>query len=257
MTQAATPLATPRSTPLAAQRDAPTTPALTQAGRTLGILRDRILRGELPPGARLGEVELAERLGVSRTPVREALSRLAAEGLVELVPNRGARVSSWTVEQLEEVFELRAALEPRLTALAVPHATEADINGLERLARAMEEVGAPGPRRDLDALVPLNRAFHGRLVGLAGRPTMAATLAGAVHAPIVVRNFHAYDEVSLARSLAHHVEIVAAMRACDPVWAAAIMTAHIHNARAVMIRGSTVTATPCGGPEHHDPEGDA
>ncbi len=234
MTQGVTQLATQRG----AQPDAPTVPAVTQAGRTLGILRERILHGELPPGARLGEVELAERLGVSRTPVREALSRLAAEGLVELVPNRGARVSSWTVEQLEEVFELRATLEPRLTALAVPHATAADIDGRERLARAMEEVGAPGAHRDLDALVPLNRAFHGRLVGLAGRPTMAATLAGAVHAPIVVRNFHAYDEASLARSLAHHLEIVAALRAGDPAWAAAVMTAHIRNARAVMVPGS-------------------
>ena len=245
MAQPATNLATPLVTQREAHLDAPVLPPVTQAGRTLGLLRDEILRGALPPGARLGEVELAERLGVSRTPVREALSRLAAEGLVALVPNRGARVSSWTVEQLEEVFELRATLEPRLTALAVPHATAADIDGLERLARAMEEVGAPGPRRDLDALVPLNRAFHGRLVGLARKPNMAATLSGAVHAPIVVRNFHAYDEAALARSLAHHVEIVAAMRACDPVWAAAIMTAHIHNARAVMVRGSTVAATPC------------
>jgi DNA-binding GntR family transcriptional regulator len=173
---------------------------------------------------------------VSRTPVREALGRLAAEGLVEIVPNRGARVSSWTVDELQEVFELRATLEPRLAALAVPCATPADAAELERLARAMERAGAPGPHRDLDALVPLNRAFHGLLVELAGRPAMAAALAGAVHAPIVVRNFHAYDDASLARSLAHHLEIVAAVRAGDPAWAAAVMTAHIHNARTVMVR---------------------
>src|SRR3712207_8244510 len=78
--------------------------------------------GDLVPGARLGEVELADRLGVSRTPVREALSRLAAEGLVQVVPNRGARVATWTVAELEGVFDLRAVLEPRLTALAVPNA---------------------------------------------------------------------------------------------------------------------------------------
>ena len=135
--------------------------------------------------------------------------------------------------------ELRATLEPRLAALAVPRATPADAAELERLAHAMERAGAPGPHRDLDALVPLNRAFHGLLVELAGLPAMAAALAGAVHAPIVVRNFHAYDDASLARSLAHHLEIVAAVRAGDPDWAAAVMTAHIHNARAVMVRAPT------------------
>jgi DNA-binding GntR family transcriptional regulator len=220
------------------------TQAVTSTARTLGTVRDLILHGDLPPGARLGEVELADRLGVSRTPVREALGRLAAEGLVEIVPNRGARVSSWTVAELQEVFELRATLEPRLAALAVPRATAADAAELERLARAMKCAGAPGPHRDLDALVPLNRAFHGRLVELAGRPAMAAALAGAVHAPIVVRNFHAYDDASLARSLAHHLEIVAAVRAGDPDWAAAVMTAHIHNARAVMVRAPTEGTDP-------------
>ncbi len=216
---------------------APTASAQTLSATTLSRLREMILRGDLPAGARLGEVELADRLGVSRTPVRESLGRLAAEGLVELVPNRGAWVTNWTSAQLEEVFDLRAALEPRLTALAVAHATAADIAGLERLALAMACEGAPGPRRDLDALVPLNRAFHERLVGLAGCSAMAAALAGAVHAPIVVRNFHAYDDASLARSLAHHLEIIAALRARDPAWAAAVMTAHIRNARAVMVPG--------------------
>jgi DNA-binding GntR family transcriptional regulator len=67
---------------------------------------------------------------------------------------------------------------------------------------------------------------------------MASALAGAVHAPIVLRNFHTYDAASLRRSLGHHVEIVAAVRAGDPAWAAAVMTAHIHNARSVMVRAA-------------------
>ncbi|MCX6467673.1 MAG: GntR family transcriptional regulator [Pseudonocardiales bacterium] len=214
------------------------TRAETSTGRTVTALRDLILRGDVPAGARLAEVELAERLGVSRTPVREALGRLAAEGLVELVPNRGARVASWSVAELEGVFELRAALEPRLTALAVPRATPADVEALHDLAHAMVAVGSPGPDQDLDALVPLNREFHDRLVALADHPATAAALAGAVHPPIVVRNFHSYDDASLRRSLAHHVEIVAAVRAGDPAWARAVMTAHIHNARAVMVRAA-------------------
>ena len=192
--------------------------AETSAGRTVAAVRELILHGEFAAGARLGEVELAERLGVSRTPVREALGRLAAEGLVEIIPNRGARVTSWTVAELEGVFDLRTALEPRLTALAVPHATEADVVALDELAQAMYDVGTPGPDQDLDAIVPLNREFHGRLVTLADQPAMASALAGAIHAPIVLRNFHTYDEASLRRSLSHHVEIVAAVRAGDPAW---------------------------------------
>ncbi len=124
--------------------------------RAVGAVRDLILRGDLPAGSRLGEVELAERRGVSRTPVREALTRLAAEGLVEIVPNRGARVSSWTVAELGGVFDLRSALEPRLTGLAVARADPADIRAdpadiavLEDLAAAMVQVGSPGPDRDL------------------------------------------------------------------------------------------------------------
>ena len=206
--------------------------------RAVGALRELILHGDFPAGARLGEVELAERIGVSRTPVREALTRLAAEGLVEIVPNRGARVASWTVGELEAVFELRAVLEPRLTALAVPHAGPADAEVLDDLAERMLRVGSPGPGQDLDALVPLNRAFHGVLVELADHPAMATALAGAIHAPIVLRNFHTYDDASLRRSLAHHVEIVAALRAGDPAWAQAVMTAHILNARAVMVRAA-------------------
>ena len=219
------------------------TRSLTSAERVLHALRELILGGELVPGARLGEVELADRLGVSRTPVREALSRLAAEGIVEIQPNRGARVATWSVAELEGVFDLRSAIEPQLTGYAVPHATPADVEELDDLAHRMMDVGRPGPDQNLDALVPLNRAFHDRLVALADHPTLATALAGAIHPPIVLRNFHAYDEASLRRSLGHHLEIVAAVRAGDPLWAQAVMTAHISNARAVMVRAATAQTT--------------
>jgi DNA-binding GntR family transcriptional regulator len=216
---------------------------MTSTERVAHLLRDAILRGETPPGARLAEAELAARLGVSRTPVREALPRLAAEGLVEIVPNRGARVTTWSAAELQGVFDVRAAVEPRLTALAVPQASVGDLDALDDLAARMLDVGAPGPAQDLEALVPLNREFHDRLVALADHPALAAALAAAVRAPIVRRNFHVYDDASLRRSLAHHAEIAAAARAGDPAWAEAVMTAHIANARAVMLRHAAPTAT--------------
>ena len=213
--------------------------SVTSSERVVTRVRDMILDGRLSPGARLGEVELAGRLGVSRTPVREALNRLGAEGLVEHVANRGARVATWTVAEIESVFELRSTLEPRLTALAVPAATAQDIETLAGLAEQMLHVGLPGPRRDLDAVVPLNRAFHEHLVRLADHTALANALAAAVKAPMQRRNFATYDEPTMRRSLAHHVEIVDAIRAGDPTWAQAVMTAHIHNARAVMVRAAT------------------
>lgn len=216
----------------------------TASARTLVQLRELILDGSVLPGARLAEMELADRLGVSRTPVREALTRLAAEGLVDLTPNRGARVSTWTRDELEAVFDLRSALEPRLTALAVPRAGPEDVCALADLAQQMLTVGVPGPRQDLDALVPLNRAFHDRLVQLAGHTALAGALASAVQTPLQLRNFRTYDEVSMRRSLAHHLEIVDAIRECDAVWAHAVMTAHIHNARAVMVRAATQEESP-------------
>ena len=97
--------------------------------------------------------------------------------------------------------------------------------------------------------MPLNRAFHDRLVALADHPALASALAAAIHPPIVRRNFHAYDEASLRRSLAHHVEIVAAVRAGDPAWAQAVMTAHIRNARAVMVRAASRTDRAAAQPE--------
>lgn len=213
--------------------------SVTSSERVVTRVRDMILDGSLAPGARLGEVELASRLGVSRTPVREALGRLGAEGLVEHAPNRGARVATWSVVEIESVFELRSTLEPRLTALAVPAATERDVELLADLAEQMLLVGLPGLQQDLDAVVPLNRAFHEHLVRLADHPALANALAGAVKAPMQRRNFSTYDERTLRRSLAHHVEIVDAIRAGDPTWARAVMTAHIHNARAVMVRAAT------------------
>ena len=219
----------------------------TSRERVLTSLRELILTGDLEAGARLAEADLAARLGVSRTPVREALGRLGAEGLVEHVPNRGARVASWSRPQLEAVFELRSVLEPRLTALAAENAGPEDVEELASLARRMLDVGLPGPGQDLDAVVPLNRAFHDRLVELAGHAALAGALAGAVQAPLQRRNFHTYDDASMRRSLAHHLEIVDALRAQDPTWARAVMTAHIHNARAVMVRDADEH------PRHGDP----
>jgi DNA-binding GntR family transcriptional regulator len=200
-------------------------------------LRGEILSGAIASGTRLGEAELANRLSVSRTPIREALSRLAAEGLVELSPNRGARVATWTTEQLREIFELRLRLEPYAVRQAVPKLTDAQLDELDELATAMNRAGRPGRGQDLNALFELNRAFHGLFIDAAGSPPLAGALRGVTHASVVHQNFYDYRPDALRRSLHHHVEMVAAARAGDGDWAEAIMRAHLYNARATMIGG--------------------
>lgn len=206
------------------------------------MLRDLILSGEFSAGAKLGEADMAARLDMSRTPVREALSRLAAEGLVELVANRGASVVRWSTEDLEQIFQLRLRLEPYAVSLAVPRLQPDHLAELDDLARRMFEVGKPGPGQDLDAIVTMNRRFHGLLIEQAENPALAASLLAVTHAAVVHQNFHDYGEAALARSLAHHVEMVAAARAGDAVWAGHVMASHLHNARATML-----------GPDHRRP----
>lgn len=205
------------------------------AEHATATLRSLILSGELTGGTRLGESELAVRLEVSRTPVREALSRLAAEGLVELVPNRGARVVRWSAEDLAQIFELRLRLEPYAVGLAVPRLTAGQLDELDEAARLMLRLARPGRRQDLDGIVELNRQFHGLLIEQAANPTLAASLTSVTHAVVVTQNFRDYSPAALARSLAHHTEIVAAARAGDPDWASSVMRSHLHNARATML----------------------
>ena len=208
--------------------------AAEQAARAL---REDIMSGALPAGARLGEADMAGRLSVSRTPVREALSRLAAEGLVELQPGRGARVTSWSQAELAEIFELRLALEPYAVRRAVPELSGGDLDELDELAAGMRRPGRPGKRQDLAAIVELNRRFHATFISAAGSAPLAAALRQVTHAAVVHQNFHDYSPDALRRSPSHHVEMVAAARAGEPEWAEAIMRAHLYNARATMLGG--------------------
>ncbi len=199
------------------------------------MLRELILAGALPAGTKLGEADLATRLDVSRTPVREALSRLAAEGLVDLVPNRGARVARWSDEDLEQIFELRLRLEPYAVGLAIPRISDSDLDDLDDLAQRMVGLGKPGRSQDLDGIVHLNRQFHRTLINRAANPALASALLAVTHASVVNQNFHNYSPAALARSLAHHVEIVAAARVGNADWANAVMRSHLYNARATML----------------------
>lgn len=120
-------------------------------------LRERIVSGVLPAGARIDQQALAEELGVSRMPVREALRRLSAEGFVELISHRGAVVTQLSFEEIIEVYEMRAVLHGLASRLAVPHYTDDDIEAIRLLLEKLDVT------EDIAEWIELNRAFHQRI----------------------------------------------------------------------------------------------
>jgi len=135
-------------------------------------LRTLIIEGELAPGARLNERELSERLGVSRTPLREAFRMLAADGLLVQLPNRGAQVVSLSREDARHAFEVMASLEGLAGELAAARVTDADLAELRALQAEMEQAHAC---HDLPNYYRVNRAIHGRINSLAGNPVLTHT----------------------------------------------------------------------------------
>ncbi len=198
-------------------------------------LRDLILGGDLAPGERLGEVELADSLGMSRTPVREALRRLSSQGLVEVTSNKGARVTAWSKRELDQVFVLRAHLEGLAAAATARLATDVQIERLDLLAVEMAAAALPLDRRDLARVTELNAAFHALLLEVAGTTTLASALSSLIHASVLNRTQHSFDEPAMRRSVQHHLEIVAAVRARDPEWAESVMHSHLLSARASLL----------------------
>ena len=120
-------------------------------------LRQAILKGELRPGERLMEIQLAQRLGVSRTPVREAIRKLELEGLVLMVPRKGAEVAEITVKDLEDVLEVRAALEELAAKIACDHITDEQLQELKRAAGDFKKVLDTD---DLTSCVQADMRFH-------------------------------------------------------------------------------------------------
>lgn len=196
-------------------------------------LRREILEGVLPPGTLLPEVESAARLGVSRTPVREALGRLAGESLVEVAPRRAARVARWRPEMQQEILDLRVVLESHAAELAADTAGPADLATLDRLCAEGDAVVA-APTVDLVAFSENARHFHLALAAATGRPRLEAMVHGLLDVPAVAARYSAFLPEDFARSAAHHHELVAALRAGNASWAGHLMRAHILAAREAM-----------------------
>jgi DNA-binding GntR family transcriptional regulator len=192
-------------------------------------IRGAIIRGELASGEVLLEARLAERIGVSRTPVREALSRLASEGLITLGRYRRAQVASFSMTDVAEVFRLRGKLEGHAARRACRRISEEDIARLEAIEDEMEAAFAElGWHRHLPRFDELNNAFHGIIARAADSPRLEKILASSLELPASIFNFYkeALDERT-ARTHRQHREIIAALKARNPDWVEAAMSAHL------------------------------
>lgn len=207
------------------------------AERAYVTVRDGILAGIYTAGTRLTETELAQSAGVSRTPVREALRRLDSEGLVNFEPNHGAVVAAFELEDAEEIFELRALLEPVCARRAAERATPDTLAELRALAERQIEESSRRSGGHLARIGALNDQFHRLIRRAADSPRLAKTLAGLIEAPLILRTFAQYAPDELQRSADQHLELVQAIEAHDGPWAHSVMHAHILAGRATYLRG--------------------
>lgn len=187
-------------------------------------LRAVILEGELPPGARIPELEMCRRLGVSRTPLREALKVLAAEQLVRLLPSRGAVVATVTAQEVADTFVVLETLERLAGSLASVEAIAACLPGIRRLQARMVEYHAAGRRT---GYFQTNQGIHQRLVELAGNPVLSATHTACARRIALARYAANYSPARWNESVREHELILAALEAGSPAGLAAAMGDHV------------------------------
>lgn len=197
-------------------------------------IREAIRSGRFSGGDRIREVEVCDMAQVSRTSVRHALALLAAEGYVELRPNRGAVVIDWTEENLLEIFDLRAMLEGYGASLAALRATAQESAMMRAEAELFASLAGAADAPDMRIVAESNNRLHRLILDAGKNKRLASMLVAVVHIPLVKQTFGKYSRASLARSAAQHLELVEAIEARDPVWAQAAMCAHIHAAKKVI-----------------------
>jgi len=193
------------------------------------FIRSAIISGDLRSGETLQESRLAERIGVSRTPVREALSRLSNEGLVVLERYRRGQVASFSMSDVAEIFRLRAKIEGHGARRAAFRITTAQIEHLETVEAEMERVFADlGWHRHLARFDELNNEFHATIAKAADSPRLERILASSLELPASIFNSYTepVDERTRRTHRQHH-EIIAALKTRNPDWAEAAMSAHL------------------------------
>lgn len=207
----------------------------TVAARIYSAIKEQIIDGRHLPGARITEQRIAAEFNTSRTPVREAMRQLVADGFARFKPNSGTVVREWTSEQLVQLFEVRVFIESEIAGHAATRITAQELAELGRLQDAIEARGADISAENTARIAPLNRDFHRILAEASHNERLVAMLASAIEMPIVQQTFRRYTPRQLARSFGYHRELIDALTARDSAWAKAAMSCHIHSAKQVLL----------------------
>ena len=195
-------------------------------------LRGAIISAELEPGRRLSENELGERFGVSRTPVREALVQLEAEGLVRIEPHKGAVVAGAALSSIEETFELRELLEPMLLTHSAPHLTEADYRAIDAV---LKEYSAELRSQNVRRWGELNTKLHAMLYARAGRPQTQAIVDKLLAASDRFTRLQLLLTDGLERAEQEHAEIARLCRGGAYAAAATALAQHIRAVKEALV----------------------
>jgi DNA-binding GntR family transcriptional regulator len=205
-------------------------------------IREGILAGTFPQGSHITARQLAEETGLSRTPIREAMRQLDAEGLIKLIPNRGAFVASWSETEIEQIYELRVLLESFAAQVSAQRISPSQRDYLEQLSVEMGRLVTQSSI-DYDAIAEVNDRFHKGLLDACGNPRLRDLLGAITEVPLQLSTFRRYSIEQLRRSAAQHSELVSALNARDSEWARSVMSSHIRHARHVLIDGTAGKVT--------------
>ncbi len=175
------------------------------------VLRDAIVRQKIRPGERITELEVAERFGISRTPIREAFRQLESEGFLTIIPRKGAVVSDIKEQDIKDFYEIKGVLEGYAARQAVEFMTEKDIVRLEQFNLEIKECAR---RQDVSGMTRAHNAFHELILETCGNRKIQQVVAGLVRQFLRFR-FYVASLVHVEDILREHADIVAAIRSGD------------------------------------------
>jgi len=188
---------------------------MTLRERIVSSIRSAIVNGQLKPGTRIAEPELAERFGISRTPIREAFRQLESEGFISVIPRKGAIVASFSAQDVSNFYDLKMILEGYAARMATMTLTEADIAKMESLNRLMEGASA---KKDLRRVLDLHNEFHDVFLRACGNEKLHQIVQN------MVMQFQRFRLIlampgRVEGSIDKHAEIIEAFRRRDPALA--------------------------------------
>ncbi|MBI5277231.1 MAG: GntR family transcriptional regulator [Burkholderiales bacterium] len=191
-------------------------------------LRERIFAGEMAPGSFIDEGALAAQMKISRTPLREALKVLTAEGLVRHEPRRGCFVNEVTEQDLDEIFPVLALLEGRCAYEAAQHASDADLQALEAMHQKLQRSARA---KRINEYYETNFAIHEAIISLAGNRWLAGVIGDLRKIVKLARQQQLHAPGRLEQSLSEHLAVFAALKARDAEGADAAMRTHLTRQR--------------------------